>query len=148
MTDNHLSLFCLVDGEATAYAFSVKILSSDTVDDLKKLIKAENAVDFTDVDAKNLTLWRVSIPVVQADKHKPVVLNEFDSATELDPTDDIADVFPDKPPKKTIHVIVQRPPLQVHAPTPARASTPLPDHRSDEFVRKAPPGSPRLAREA
>ncbi|KAF9113508.1 hypothetical protein BGX30_006927, partial [Mortierella sp. GBA39] len=77
-----------------------------------------------------LTLWRVSVPVVPADKHKAIVLNEFDSATELDPTDDIADVFPDKPPKKTIHIIVQRPP-PVHTPIPARVSSPLPGYLSD-----------------
>ena len=36
----------------------------------------------------------------------------------------------------------------VHTPVTARASTPLPGHLSDESTRKAPPGSPRLVREA
>jgi hypothetical protein len=34
MTNNLLTLFCLVDGEATSNAFSTKVPSSDTVDDL------------------------------------------------------------------------------------------------------------------
>ncbi|KAF9536435.1 hypothetical protein EC957_010987 [Mortierella hygrophila] len=115
MTDNHLTLFCLVDGEATSKAFSVKVPSSDTVDDLKELIKDKKPVDFEHVDANNLTLWHVAHPVIAANKHQPVLLNTIDSPTELDPTDDIADVFAEIPPKKTIHILVQRPPqAQLH----------------------------------
>ncbi|KAF9312447.1 hypothetical protein BG003_006268 [Podila horticola] len=147
MTDNRLSLFCLVDGEATSNAFSIKIPSNDTIDDLKDLIKAKIPDTFNGVDAKDLTLWHVSLPVIPANKHKPIAASEIEFKTELDPTDDLNDVFEETPPRKTIHIIVQRPP-QVHAPVPARSLTPLPDHLSDESVRKAPPGSPRLAREA
>ena len=110
MTDNRLSLFCLVDGEPTFNAFPVGIEVSKTIGDLKELIKTKKSNQFSDVDADQLTLWRVSIPVVVANKHKPIALNEFESATELDPTDDLSDVFEETPPKKTIHVIVQRPP--------------------------------------
>ncbi|KAF9081292.1 hypothetical protein BGX29_004602, partial [Mortierella sp. GBA35] len=124
MTDNRFNLFCLVNGEASSNAFSIKIPSTDTVDDLKDLIKTKKAPRFDDVAADELTLWKVSIPVVPANKHRPIVLNEFlEAATELDPTDDVSDVFEDKLPKKTIHIIVQRPP-QVHASVPARPSTP------------------------
>ncbi|KAF9131526.1 hypothetical protein BGW39_001702 [Mortierella sp. 14UC] len=112
MTDNRLTLFCLVDGEATSNAFSVKIASTDTVGDLKNLIKAEKAPRFDDIVANNLTLWHVAHPVIAAKKHQPVLLNTIDSSTELDPTDDIVDVFAETPPKKTIHIIVQRPPPQ------------------------------------
>ncbi|KAF9212178.1 hypothetical protein BGZ59_007127, partial [Podila verticillata] len=66
--------------------------------------------DFDDIAADKLTLWRVSIPVVPLNKRKPIVLTEVKSAVELDPTDDLSDVFEEKPPKKTIHIIVQRPP--------------------------------------
>ncbi|KAF9922108.1 hypothetical protein BGZ67_010720, partial [Mortierella alpina] len=137
MTDNLLTLFCLVDGEATSNAFSVKVPLSDTVDDLKEVIKNKKPVDFEHVDANNLTLWRVAHPVIAANKHQPVLLNAIDSHTELDPTDDICDVFEQQPPKKTIHIIVQRPP-QVQAPVPIRASTPLPGYLSDD----SRPGTP------
>lgn len=40
-TTNTLTLFCLVDGEATSKAFPVDIESRKTIGDLKKLIKAE-----------------------------------------------------------------------------------------------------------
>ncbi|KAF9112859.1 hypothetical protein BGX30_007159, partial [Mortierella sp. GBA39] len=110
MTDNHLTLFCLVDGEATSNAFSIEIEQTKTVDHLKDLIKVKKTIDFNDIDADQLTLWRVSIPVVPANKHKPIVLYEVESSTEFDPTDDVSDVFPKTPPKKTIHIIIQRPP--------------------------------------
>ncbi|KFH62119.1 hypothetical protein MVEG_11758 [Podila verticillata NRRL 6337] len=109
MTHNLLSLFCLVDGDATP--FSVEIDQTKTVDHLKDLIKAKKAPEFNDIAADKLTLWRVSIPIVPPNKRKPIVLTEVKSAAELDPTDDLSDVFEEKQPKKTIHVMVQRPPL-------------------------------------
>jgi hypothetical protein len=99
ITGNCLTFFYPVAGEATSQ-----------VDGLKKVFKTEKAPRFDDVAANELILWRVSILVVPANKHKPIVLNEVESPTELDPTDDVSDVFPFAPPKKTIHVIVQRPP--------------------------------------
>ncbi|KAF9136473.1 hypothetical protein BG015_003122, partial [Linnemannia schmuckeri] len=110
MTNSPLTLFCLVDGQSTSKAFPVSIPSAESVGELKKHIKVEKAPRFDDLAADELTLWRVSIPVVPADKHKPIVLDEVDSATDLDPTDDVFDNFSDKPPKKAIYNIVQRPP--------------------------------------
>ncbi|KAI9236737.1 MAG: hypothetical protein BYD32DRAFT_437209 [Podila humilis] len=111
-------------GVKDATPFSVEVDRTKTVDHLKDLIKAKKAPEFDDIAADKLTLWRVSIPVVPLNKRKPIVLTEVKSAVELDPTDDLSDVFEEKPPKKTIYIIVQRPP-QVHTPIPARASTPL-----------------------
>jgi hypothetical protein len=77
---------------------------------LKELIKAKKTPRFNDIAADELSLWRVKHPVIAANKHIPVLLRAIDGPTELDPTDDIADVFSEAPPKKTIHIIVQRPP--------------------------------------
>ncbi|KAG0014503.1 hypothetical protein BGZ82_001738, partial [Podila clonocystis] len=87
-----------------------EIESTKTIAHLKNLIKAKKANNFQDVDALDPTLWRVSIPVDPANKHIPVTVNKIAFKTDLDPTDDISDVFEDQPPKKNIHVIVQRPP--------------------------------------
>ncbi|KAF8914827.1 hypothetical protein BGZ58_005653, partial [Dissophora ornata] len=108
MTDN-LNLTCLVDGESTS--FPVKIESSETIGTLKKAIKLEKPNDFSDVDADKLTLWRVSIPVLPKKDRKEISLADvpLNSKEELDETDDISDVFKEPPPKKTIHIIVQRP---------------------------------------
>ncbi|KAG0022275.1 hypothetical protein BGZ82_011068 [Podila clonocystis] len=115
-TDNRLDLFCLVEGESTP--FPVKIESANTIGDLKKLIKAKKTPGFNDIDADKLTLWRVSIPLAPLNERKPVFLNEIISATELDPADDLSNVFEPKAPRKIhepkppkkIDVVVQRPP--------------------------------------
>ncbi|KAG0327520.1 hypothetical protein BGZ99_007478, partial [Dissophora globulifera] len=135
MTHNCLSLFCLVDGESTP--FPVKIESSESVGELKKAVKAEKAPEFDDVAADKLTLWHVSIPVLAKAERKEISLIDVQSKEELDETDDVSDVFAVQPPKKTIHIIVQRP-SPVHAPIPARATTPLPGHLSDA----SRPGTP------
>ncbi|KAF9904374.1 hypothetical protein EC991_002713, partial [Linnemannia zychae] len=68
----------------------------------------------------------------------PILLDTRPEKKKLKATDDIADVFSEAPPKKTIHIIVQRPPPQVHAPVPSRALTPLPGSLSDD----SRPGTP------
>ncbi|KAG0204367.1 hypothetical protein BGX28_003687 [Mortierella sp. GBA30] len=108
MTDE-LKLICLVAGEPASNAFSVKASSALIVDELKGLIKVKKAPEFDDFAADKITLWRASIHVNPANKHKPIVLDDIESKTELDPTDNISDVFDESPPKKTIQIIVQRP---------------------------------------
>ncbi|KAG0013435.1 hypothetical protein BGZ81_001008, partial [Podila clonocystis] len=98
--------------EGTSNAFSVKIHTTETVDGLKKLIKAEKTTKFDDVAADELTLWRVSIPIDPVNKHNPVTVNEITFKTDRDPTDDLSDVFEEKLPKKNMHTIVQRPPCK------------------------------------
>ncbi|KAF9113079.1 hypothetical protein BGX30_007091, partial [Mortierella sp. GBA39] len=129
---NPLTLFCLVDGEATSQAFSVDIDQTKTVDHLKKFIKNEIPDTFNGVDAKDLTLWRVSILITRDNSEIPILFNNIakEEKEKLHPADDLSDIFDEKPPKKTIHIIVQRP-SQVHAPIPARALTPLPGSLSE-----------------
>ncbi|KAG0319097.1 hypothetical protein BGZ99_005280 [Dissophora globulifera] len=100
------TLFCLVEGESTSSAFPVKTPSADTVGDLKKLIKAEN-----DVDADTLTFWKVSFSISDhVDDEPPISLDTLPEKKKLFPVDEIADVFPDSPAKKTVHILAQRPP--------------------------------------
>ncbi|KAF9083433.1 hypothetical protein BGX29_003150, partial [Mortierella sp. GBA35] len=108
MTDNHLNFLWLVNGESTS--FPVEIDPTKTIGDLKDAIKAKKAPRFDDVAADELILWRVSIPLVPKKDRKDLSLGDILSKEELDETDDPSDVFLDKPPKKTIHIIVQRPP--------------------------------------
>ncbi|KAF9543730.1 hypothetical protein EC957_000509 [Mortierella hygrophila] len=84
MTNNHLALFYLIDRESTSKALSIKIPSSDSIDNLKKLIKKKKTT-FKISSPDKLTLWRVSIPVVPANKLKPGVLKITSPTTELDP---------------------------------------------------------------
>ncbi|KAI8596254.1 hypothetical protein EDD21DRAFT_419848 [Dissophora ornata] len=59
---NTLTLSYLINGEPLLNAFKVNADETSDVSDLKDLIKAKMTVAFSDVDASQLTLWRVSIP--------------------------------------------------------------------------------------
>ncbi|KAF9940713.1 hypothetical protein BGZ65_006352 [Modicella reniformis] len=131
----NLMLFCLVERDPTSKAFEVKIPKTCTVSNLRDKIK-ERIPKFKDIAAHEFTLWRVSIPVVAANKHKPIVLNEIDSATELDPTDDLSDVFEGKPPKKTIHIIVQPPSATQNDPEIAMLRKQLSELRSTSISKQ------------
>ncbi|KAG0196176.1 hypothetical protein BGX33_001959, partial [Mortierella sp. NVP41] len=110
LTDNHLSLFCLVDGEATTNAFPVEIESTKTIGDLKDLIKAKQSPDFDDIVANSLTLWRVSIPDDDDNDEHPILLDKVSEKKKLKATTKLSKVFDTELPEDTIHVIVQRPP--------------------------------------
>jgi hypothetical protein len=113
MADSRLTLFCLVDGEATSNAFSIKIPSNDTVDDLKDLIKTKKTPEFDDIAADKLALWRVSIPDADdVDDDLPVLLLNIsdNDKKKLKATRELSDVFNEKPAKRMIHILVQRPP--------------------------------------
>ena len=56
-----ITLLCLVKGNILANAFPVHIDGNSLVGDLKKVIKAENAQTFANVDAKDIKLWKVEI---------------------------------------------------------------------------------------
>ncbi|OAQ25200.1 hypothetical protein K457DRAFT_783563 [Linnemannia elongata AG-77] len=49
---------------------------------------------------RTIKLWRVSIPLVPKKDRKDISLGDVPSKEELDETDDLFGVFPDKPPKK------------------------------------------------
>jgi hypothetical protein len=53
-----ITLFCLVKGNTTANAFSVKISRDEPISELKDVIKAKKPNDFAD----KLKLWKVEIP--------------------------------------------------------------------------------------
>ena len=106
-----ITLFCLFHGELAQHAFSVSILTTSIIDKLKDVIKEKQPNDLRDIDTNKLVLWKVNIPIDDADAVlKDLILenNEEKGIQELLPMDDITNVFP-APPKKHIHVIVERP---------------------------------------
>ncbi|KAK3805240.1 MAG: hypothetical protein JOS17DRAFT_49006 [Linnemannia elongata] len=129
MDSNPLTLFCLVDGEATSNAFPVEIESTKTIGNLKDLIKTKIPDTFNGVDAKDLTLWRVSISD-DDDNDLPVLLDSVPEKKKLKATTRLLKVFDTELPDDTIHVIVQRPP-PVLTSIPARVSTPHLAHAWD-----------------
>ncbi|KAI7829508.1 hypothetical protein BC939DRAFT_9949 [Gamsiella multidivaricata] len=103
-----LKLFCLVEGESTSRAFPLSVPSTQTVGDLKKLIKTEKTIAFSDVDAGRITLWLVTIP--NDAEEVPIRLDTLNEKKKLRPTSVLSKVFSEGTPKNTIHIIVQRPP--------------------------------------
>ncbi|KAI7819293.1 hypothetical protein BC939DRAFT_505810 [Gamsiella multidivaricata] len=107
----NITFFCLVEEDPAAKAFSFKnIPSSDTIDDLRKRIKAEKANDFHDIDANNLTLWRVSVPLTDDEEELPIILDTLNEKKKLRPTTRLSKVFTEEPSEEVIHIIVQLPP--------------------------------------
>ncbi|KAG0315529.1 hypothetical protein BG000_005151, partial [Podila horticola] len=105
-----MSLFCLVDGEATSNAFYVKTPSNDTVDDLVDLITTEKSPEFDDIASYKLTLWCVSIPITDDDGEIPILLNNVASdKNKLLWKMRLFEVFPEEHPEEMVHIIVQRP---------------------------------------
>ena len=56
-----ITLLCLVKGNKTTNAFSVKISRNEPISELKKAIKAEKASEFDNFPADKLKLWKVTI---------------------------------------------------------------------------------------
>ncbi|KAG0076645.1 hypothetical protein BGZ90_008382 [Linnemannia elongata] len=107
MADNHLTLFCLVNGEAASNAFTLKTPSNNTVYDLKELIKAKKTNDFGAVDANKLTLWRAFIP--DDSLHSAIIVDALDDKTELrNPWTRLFKLFPESS-DDNAYIIIQRP---------------------------------------
>jgi hypothetical protein len=114
-----VKLFCAIVGTAGS-AFSVRVGEDDSVDDLKKAIKVEKANELKDVDADQLQLF-----LAKKDEGRGAWLESKDPDVismrsggipeqvktllnvEMDPADEIADVFEGAPTKTTIHVLVK-----------------------------------------
>ncbi|KAG0345942.1 hypothetical protein BG005_001023 [Podila minutissima] len=110
MTDIHLTLFCVVDGETPSSAFPIKIELTETVGHLKDLIKTKKTNDFSDVDADTLTLWRDSL--AGSKKGSAITIKTLDDKTELeDPRALLSEWFLESPGRNT-YIIVERPPSQ------------------------------------
>src|SRR6266496_856551 len=101
-----ITLLCLVKGNTTANAFSVKISGDEPISELKDAIKAKKAPEFDNFPADRLKLWKVTIPGDQDDQLRNLILQDSD---ELLAINDIGDYWPEKPLKKNFHVVVEPP---------------------------------------
>ncbi|KAI8356289.1 hypothetical protein B0O80DRAFT_497003 [Mortierella sp. GBAus27b] len=102
----NLKIWCLVNGMSSKEAFSVKIPSDDTVDDLKDLIKAKQAPKFDDIVASSLTLWKASI---SWDSPNTIKLDEPPPEDTLNPRAKLESVYPQGQGSNDC-IIVQPPP--------------------------------------
>ncbi|KAI8346278.1 hypothetical protein B0O80DRAFT_243960 [Mortierella sp. GBAus27b] len=78
-----LKVWCLVDDKSSSNAFPVDADASATIGDLKKAIKDQNTETFKEIDAKDLTLWCVKVPITPVRKITLSLPNEQETATTL-----------------------------------------------------------------
>ncbi|KAI9241588.1 MAG: hypothetical protein BYD32DRAFT_433002 [Podila humilis] len=119
--DEQLILFCVFEGECAMSTFSVKASYADTVDDLKKLVKAAKTPNFDAMPADRLKLTAVSVPVEPATEAVAVKVQSLDYHRFLRPTELLCEVFEDTVPRNTIHIVVDMMPTDpVHLRSLAR----------------------------
>ncbi|KAG3105762.1 hypothetical protein PI124_g13832, partial [Phytophthora idaei] len=110
-----VKLFCAIVGVAGS-VFSVRVDEGDSVDDLKKEIKKDNPATIK-CDSKNLQLflaktadgaWLPSndpdVVAMRSGAVSEMVQNLLN--VQIDPAEEIADVFVPAPQKKELHVLV------------------------------------------
>ncbi|KAF9177083.1 hypothetical protein BGZ51_009206, partial [Haplosporangium sp. Z 767] len=97
-------------GELVLNTFKVKLDINSDVSDLKKLIKTENPNAFEYINAKDLVLWRATIPIDEnAEEESIIALDGLDDKTKLDnPRTCLSKLFPESP-DDTTYIIVERP---------------------------------------
>jgi hypothetical protein len=103
------TLFCYVRGEESRRVFEVDIGKQKSVAALKKAIKEEKSQAFRDIDADSLVLWNVSVPFNRSLKGNVEQLSLVDDES-LQPPDILVDVFPSGLEKRSVHIVVKRPP--------------------------------------
>ncbi|KAF9189606.1 hypothetical protein BGZ51_009425 [Haplosporangium sp. Z 767] len=110
MAANTLNLFCLISGELVSNTFKVKLDINSDVSDLKKLIKTKSPNAFEHIDAKELVLWRATIPIDEnAEEESIITLDGLDDKTKLgNPRICLSKLFPESP-DDTTYIIVERP---------------------------------------
>jgi len=103
-------LNCLVLGDDPGRVFPVKIAASESVGILRKLIKDEKKPAFDHVDADTLVLWKVSIPVDKSFKES-LSRNDFVEEHQVEPMQELVDIFTEPLVKKHIHIMIKAPPI-------------------------------------
>ncbi|KAG0321613.1 hypothetical protein BGZ97_010838, partial [Linnemannia gamsii] len=108
MIDKDLNLSCLVNGDYISKEFTLPMSSTETVGQLRKAIHLSKPIWFKDLEAEDLTLWRVFIPDNIQDS--AITRDALDDKTELNrPKTLLSLVFP-KPPDDNTYILVDRPP--------------------------------------
>jgi len=100
-----IEILCLIHGDLAERAFHVKIDEDALIATLGDKIKDSNSSTFPNTGVKDLTLWKVSIPIENVTSN--LVLEET-GGRKLLPSEKSSDVFQELF-KDHIHLIVERP---------------------------------------
>ncbi|KAF5379025.1 hypothetical protein D9615_006070 [Tricholomella constricta] len=104
---SQLTLLCLVHKDHPRRIFQIKITPTETVNDLRKAIKAKAQSTFQHVDAHALLLFKASIPVDALTQEQLNDLELDSLEILLSPTDELSEVFLEPPAPRTLHIIVK-----------------------------------------
>ena len=108
-----LELFCIIYPceKPSKLTFLITLENDKFVDHLKDAIKYKNANALKDIDANELTIYKVSIPrrsIVQT--LDTLQFDESDDRVEeLDPMDSLLEVFPNGVEKRHLHIVAKKP---------------------------------------
>ncbi|KAG2337821.1 hypothetical protein BDR05DRAFT_847867, partial [Suillus weaverae] len=108
-------LNCIVLGNDPSDIFPVNIAQTQTVGDLKKVIKEESKQQFNRIDAKSLKLWKVDLPVDEMIEHDLSSLI-LDAKKILSPVKKLQKVFSEIPEDEHLHIVIQCPPTVSSGP--------------------------------
>ncbi|KAF9166394.1 ATP-dependent RNA helicase [Mortierella sp. AD011] len=145
--------------ENESKSFSVKLPVTAAVDDLNNAVKAENSQAFRNIDAKDLTLWKVEIPdegkILTKSKDEDMVVSEDGSKylmTPLTPSPrKIKLEFSFNMPDETIRVFVQVPKGQSASTSSSRnkrqaVEEPFLGHKRQAVEERDSPKLPKYTR--
>ena len=102
-----MTLNCWVRGQEIRRIFPVNISPSQTTGALKKVIKNDK-LDFRDIDADALDLYKVSLADDEG-LEKALAGLTFGPHELLRPTELLSLVFPTPPPERHVHIVVTTP---------------------------------------
>jgi hypothetical protein len=88
---SELSLNCYILGGDPSQVFTVEILKTKNVSLLKRLIKGEQSHRLNHVDATELTVWKVSLPVHTITPE--LTVDDIETCQELHPVEPIFGIF-------------------------------------------------------
>ncbi|KAG9067650.1 hypothetical protein KI688_011237 [Linnemannia hyalina] len=110
-----------------------------------RYIHLSKPIWFKDLEAEDLILGSVSIPITKDNEDTPILLEDVPPSDKyrLGPATHLSKAFPEELPEETVHIIVQRPP-PVPVPVPVRVST-----APSDIIRSGSPanGKTRYGRE-
>lgn len=114
MSTYQMNLACLVEGEDTDCIFEIPAQSISTVEELRGLIRNKLDPQANEIAEKDLTIWRVSIPITKDDKALTCLNNiAEEDKKRLLPMDILSSslILPkelhEELPKDSIHILVQ-----------------------------------------
>ena len=102
-----LALVCYVRGDDHTRVFDVKINKTESVADLRDVIKEKKSPIFDDIAAKDLRLWKASVLNTRDLKKDVDALNLLDDDSL--PYGILSEIFLSGLEKKSVHIIIGRP---------------------------------------